>query len=54
MSAKEQLSYQRKVILEEYHEHLALQKRELNHGKNTFVRPVSDVQARERGSEERV
>jgi hypothetical protein len=51
MTKEEQLAYQRKVILEEYHEHLANQKRELNHGKSTFVRAVSDVQTGKRAGE---
>jgi hypothetical protein len=53
MTKDEQLDYQRKVILEEYNEHLAIQKRELNHGKGTFVRTTHLVSGREQDGEKR-
>lgn len=53
MSNEDQLIYQRKVILEEYSEHLAIQKRELNHGKGTFVRTPHMVSSREPDGEKR-
>lgn len=53
MSNEDQLIYQRKVILEEYNEHLAIQKRELNHGKGAFVRTPHLVSGREQDGEKR-
>jgi hypothetical protein len=54
MKKDEQLVYQRKVILEEYHEHLALQKREVRNEKCTVSRFGQVMQAGQRAGEARV
>lgn len=56
MSKDEQLDYQRKVILEEYNEHLAIQKREVRDECNTEISTNHfnrDVQSRFSSSERR-
>jgi hypothetical protein len=54
MTREEQLKWQRQCIMEDYHNKMKSNIKELQDGKSTFVRSVSDVQDGERGSEERV
>jgi hypothetical protein len=53
MTKDEQLAYQRKVILEEYPEHIAIQKKEQRYGRSTFIRTPHLVPSRDPYGEKR-
>lgn len=48
-----QIEWQKKVILEEYMEHIALQVKEQTNGKGTFVRTPHMVSGREQDGQNR-
>jgi hypothetical protein len=54
MAYEEQIKWQRQCILEDYHNKIEPNSKELQDGKSTFVSTNRAVQAGEHGSEERV
>jgi hypothetical protein len=51
VTREEQIKWQRQCIMEDYHNKMKSNIKELQDGKSTFVRAMPDVQAGERGSE---